>query len=649
MFDLDLTKKILKIKEDELTSIQTNDPNNKTAIEAIEKEVNYLKTLIARYKIAVLLKLDKDTTYFNNNYLGIEEEDVNEFNLSSEDLVEYNNLIAQLPKEQLPKYKIRKQMAEILGENGEKFKKNEYVGVENINPSMVKYNLNSQQITEFNNLVSKLNAMDKDSITYVDLNQEQLKISKDKLTELKKAFNELNVEDMTVYENLKDSNMKKIDDLITQVEENEKKDLFKDINNYQFAFDLSSKYENMSIELGLNGVKNLLSELEFMEVTDPKYADYIELFCSNVNRLYSDDNNKKDIESLINSIGKYNYTLRYDLSTHLSAIKDTHLKLEDDEVETLFRKLDIEYNGLADEEKDKCLKMLSDKINKESENLDKVGDLNKLFKSATNDAFSEKLESMVNKNENIEFGHQHKSSYQILIEEQIKKIDNKILMYEVHNPKTSIMREHYDIKIKELEREKEKLKNLELEFSKNIVLNKLDSVYDKNTDKSIQIQREIAELEKLKETVNSKFHQKKIDQNLMKRKLKMYKLKNSRNRLIGIQKKIMLPKVWVNQKKGMIERSFDARVEVGQNYAEDYAKMAELYNNLDGMFNGIKASFYEFKSGRYQSKAEFNQKVCDMLNNAKVTVKGSNRTSISKNLLDKIRQNQQQQIQTQAI
>ena len=177
----------------------------------------------------------------------------------------------------------------------------------------------------------------------------------------------------------------------------------------------------------------------------------------------------------------------------------------------------------------------------------------------------------------------------------------------------------------------------------------MDSVYDNNTDRSIRIQKEIAELQKLRESVKSRFHQNLINDRINSRNRKLQNLQRSKNRLVGIQKRIMLPKLWLNQKRGMIDRHFEARTETTQNYAEDYAKMAEAHSNLDGMFNGIRASFYDFQSGRYQSKAEFNQSICNALNNAKVSVRGCNRTSISKKLLDRIRQNQQQQVQTQTI
>ena len=256
MFNLDLAEKILKIKEDELKGIQTNDPTNKTAIEDKEKEINYLKALIVRYKIAVLLKLDNDKDYFSNNYLGIEEEDVNDFNLSSEDLVEYNNLVAQLPKGQLQKYKIRKEMAEILGDNGEKFRDNEYVGIEKINPNMVKYNLNSQQITDFNNLLSKLNTMSVDTTTPIN-------IKKEAVSEIKKALSKLDVDDINTYNTLKDSCFKTIEELMNSIDENEKKTLFSDISSYSLANDLSEiNHSNIPVILNLKGVENLLDELK---------------------------------------------------------------------------------------------------------------------------------------------------------------------------------------------------------------------------------------------------------------------------------------------------------------------------------------------------------------------------------------------------
>ena len=153
---------------------------------------------------------------------------------------------------------------------------------------------------------------------------------------------------------------------MNSIDENEKKTLFSDISSYSLANDLSEiNHSNIPVILNLKGVENLLDELENMEVTDDKYNQYIDLFCASVKSLYQDDNNKKNIEDLINGIGEYNYSLRYDLSTKLSGIENVRLALEDGEVEGLFRLIDSDYDNLDKNVRDKYIALLAKKIEKE--------------------------------------------------------------------------------------------------------------------------------------------------------------------------------------------------------------------------------------------------------------------------------------------
>lgn len=640
MFNLDLVEKVLEEKRKELIEVQSVQPINKIVVNNIIKEINYLKALIVRYKIAVLLKLDKDLSYVNNNYLGIEEENVNDFNLTSQELVEYNDLISQLPQEQLKRYKVRKQMADILGEDKtNELKKDNYEGIENINPELLKYGLNNQQITEFKKLVSKLNGMSADTTVCVDAKKEALNL-------VKNAYRKLNVDDINVYNSIKDSYLETLDKLMDSIDEEEKNNLFSDVSSYEVASDLSEKYDNVSIKLDLNGTEKLLREIEMMDVSDAKYDEYINLLCSSIKSLYNDDNNKSYIENLLNSIGDYNYTLRYDLSTRLNNISNVHLSLETDEVEGLFRTLDDNYDTIPEKERDKYFSLLVDKVRSEANDLDNLEELNNLMKSTKNNSFKKKLQNSLSKNDNMEFGNQQSNSYDSLVNDQIARLNRRIQQYESRKPRTGASSSYYDTRIAELEKEKQHLQDIDVEYN-NIVLKALDSVYDSRTDKSIKIQKEIAELQELKKSINSKFHERIINNRIARRNDKLNKIKNTKVKITGVQKRIMAPKLWLNQHRGMVDRHFEAREEVSQKYAEDYSKMAETERNLGGMFSGVRAAFYDFQAGRYQSKAEFNHNMCEMLNNARVTVNGNNPINISRQVLNQIRQRQQQQLQTQ--
>ena len=90
MFDKELYEIVLKDRESKLNDAKAQNPVNQDEVDNLTKEVNYLKATLIRYKIAVLLGLSNDSSYTSINYLGIEEEDVNDFNLNSTDLAEYN-------------------------------------------------------------------------------------------------------------------------------------------------------------------------------------------------------------------------------------------------------------------------------------------------------------------------------------------------------------------------------------------------------------------------------------------------------------------------------------------------------------------------------------------------------------------------------
>ena len=70
---------------------------------------------------------------------------------------------------------------------------------------------------------------------------------------------------------------------------------------------------------------------------------------------------------------------------------------------------------------------------------------------------------------------------------------------------------------------------------------------------------------------------------------------------------------------------------------------------MKGFFSEIKAAFYEFQAGRYECKADFNKYIVEMLNDGKVTVKGSNVSKIKRDKLDAIRNKQTQQVATQTM
>ena len=171
--------------------------------------------------------------------------------------------------------------------------------------------------------------------------------------------------------------------------------------------------------------------------------------------------------------------------------------------------------------------------------------------------------------------------------------------------------------------------------------------YNEKTDKIIKLEKEIKLLKELKEQVNSNIHKKIIEKRIAKKTEKIEKLKKSKIKILGIQKKIMVPTFILNKRKGNINRHFESKKEVFENYSKNYQKMAEKEKELGGMLNGIKALLYESKANKYHNKAIRNQKICELLNKGNTKIKGKNKHKVNKGLLDKFIQNLEQNLAVQ--
>lgn len=635
MFDKELTEIVLKYKEEELQNEQ-QQPVNQNKIDELNKEIKYIKAILIRYEIAVLLKLDKDEKYNVNNFFGIEEEDINNYNLTKDELDKYNQLVSQLPVEQLQRYKIRKKISEILGQNiDDKYKTNDYYDIENTDPNSANYNLSQEQITEFNDLVNQIKQIADDTTKSISFKEEAIKI-------LENAYKSINIEDIDKYNQIKAPYLETIDKLLNKVDEERRKSLFLDVSNYKLAQDLLKKYPNINLKMNLKAIEKLLKKIDLKKISDDDYNEYLDLLCKNIVTLYEEDSNKEKIENMLKNINKKNYILRNELDSKLENINNINFDLLDSELEEIVNYLNEKYDLLDEKERDAYYNLIETKIIKESNNLDKANYISNILLSITNKNLSERLHSKLSSNENLQFNNQHLSSYQLLIDEEIKKLQDKKNKYLSKKPSSGFLSAHYEIKIKEIDKEIEELKAMQADYEKNSLLKRLDSKYNKKTDKIVELKQEIEELQTLKSQITSKFHQRIIDKKIKKREQKIKSLKASKVNIIGSQKRIMTPKLWLNRKKNMISRHFESKVETFKEYAENYTKMAQTERQLGGMFSNIKAMFYEFKASRYESKAKFNLKICNLLNNAKVKIKGSNKKILNNNKLKQIRQKYQQ-------
>ena len=587
MFDKELYEIVLKDRESKLNDAKAQNPVNQDEVDDLTKEVNYLKATLIRYKIAVLLGLSNDSSYTSINYLGIEEEDVNDFNLNSTELAEYNSLIAQIPKDQLQLYKVRKRMAGFLNPNiSDKYKENDYVGIEKINPNLTKYNLTQEQIREYRLLIAQAIRIGSDTTKKVDVEEAALEIMKD-------IFDKLNIDDIDQYNSIKDNYLDTIDGLINHIDQDKKNSIFTGASNYNLVIDLKQKYPDLNISMDIKGVTELLKLLE-TDLEEDVYNDYLTLFCQSINILYQDPNNKDEIERLINGIDKNNYLLRSDLSSRIN-INNVDLKLKDDELKDVFEYLDRNYNHMPEEDREKYYSLVESKITNNISDLDKVGEINKLLLSVNNDDLSNRLKGKFSNNKYSEFKDEHLNSYQSLVQSEIAKLEAKKKVYENKTSSSGNISSYYETKARELQKEIDTLKGIKEDYSGNVLLETLDSTYNKQTDKIIKIEKEIMELKQLKEQVNSKFHKKAIDNRILKENNRIKQLQQRQGKIVGVQKTIMAPKLWIEQKRNKADRYLESRKEVLTDYSNDYQKMADNERNLGGMFSDVKATFFNQK------------------------------------------------------
>lgn len=643
MFDKELTEIILKYKEDELKSLQGQQQVNQQKVDDLTKEIQYIKATLIRYEIAILLKLDKDEKYNVKDFFGIEEENVANYNLTQDELDKYNNLISQLPQEQLQRYKIRKKMSDILGANVDDiYNTNDLFGIENTDPTLSKYNLTQEQIKEFNDLINQMKSVADDTTKSVNIKQETVKI-------LEEAYNKINIEDIDTYNQIKTPYLETISKLYEKIEEEKRQALFSNVSNYELALELKNKYPTANIKLNLKAVEELLKKIEYGQIAEDKYNEYLNLLCNNINILYEDNSNKDTIEKLLKNIDSNNYLLRNELSSRLKNINNVNFELLDNELEKVVKYLDRNYDSLDDKKREAYYSLIESRITKDISDLQKIDFINNILLSITNKNLSERLHTKLSNNENLEFNNQHLSSYQSLIQDEIKKLQNKKNKYISKKPSSGFLSAHYEIKIKEIDKEIEELKTIQADYENNSLIKKLDDKYNNKTDKIVALKQEIEELKALKKQVTSKFHQRIIDRKIEKRERKIKTLKISKVNIIGSQKRIMTPKLWLARKKNMINRHFESKVETYKEFADNYSKMAQTERQLGGMFSGLKAMFYEHKANKYAKKAEFNLMICNVLNKSKLTVKGANKKLINQQKIKQAKQKYQQQQQVATI
>ena len=641
MFNIDVVKVILASKESKLTELSGAQNIDQAAIDNLKAEIEYLKLVVVRYEIAKLLGLDSDQNYIKSNFYGVESEDVNAYNLSAEDMARYNELMNQIPVSQVQRSKMRRDLLKMINKNLDE-KITELRGVEELNPEDDIYRLTEDEQDDFFILAGNMRGLDPDNTKEVNIRRETSET-------IKSIFVKLNINDRDEYERIKESNLEDIDTLLTSIPDYEHKVFFTGVLNPNLAADLGRKYPNLDVRLSLNGINNLVRKLEGETLDEENYNYYLELLSKNIKKSYEDETKRADIERILNSISEDNYTLRNDVSSKIQDIENVDLSIKFDELSTIYKELDENYDNLDENKREKYYAIVVALISGNIANLDKIDDINKLFMGTKNKELNSRIQGKFSSNKIAKFQKRHFTSYQDLVADRIRKLEAKKSKYASKNAKTELGNVHNDTRVKEIEKEIERLREIEKNYDKNPLIKGLDKNYNKKTDKIIKLEKDLAELKTLKQQVRSKFRKKLIDWRIKRISKKIAKLEKSRIKIVGRQKKIMMPKLWFSEKKGFVGRGYESKAEVFTTYAEDYREMAQTERQLHGMFSGIKAAFYERKARRFEKKAEFNRRMLERLNRGRVTVQGANQQNLPADVLAQVRQNQQQQVAVQTI
>lgn len=607
-------------------------------VDRLTMEINYLKALLVRYEIAKILQLDKDPSFMDKDYFGVEEISLGNLNLSGDDIKKIFELRAQLPKEQFDIYKKRVRLAEIIYSNAE-ISIDSLDNIELAVHMLDQFHLSEEAKTEFLLIADEIKSLGQSTTKIVPYREEAF-------STLQEAVSSLNVENIDDYINLKESNFKKIEQVISFISGEKLNSLFMGIHNYQFALDLMGKYPNIKATVDMGTVEKLLNILESSTLEEEQYSQYLDLLCSSLEQLYTIEENKQVIEDLLNQIDSSKYKLRLGLDTKLHGIQNVDFSIKDNEIEALFSFIDHNYDSLDEATREAYYHLIEEKLKDASKNIQTIDLVNQFTMKVTNKALEDRLRKIFSKTSNIKFANQHDDIFQSIVKDHIDALQKEKATLEKKKQKGFLFDARFDARIREIDKEIVELQKMNSDTD-NRKIQDLDKSFNENIDKIIKMEKDLDRLKQLRESVKLRVFKNVVDKKIEKREKKLKKLESKRVKIVGEQTKKLIPEVKLRLSENKKIRFHEARGEVFQTYADDYAKAAETERNLHGMFSGIKAAFYDFKANSYQRKADFNVSMCERLRDRKIALKGANERRISSSTYEMAVQTNQQQVAVQ--
>lgn len=635
MYNIEQVRILIKYKQQQLQELKNDSSSSSIEIKKVEDELKTLEIYSVRYEIATIIGFENSAEYRRINYTGIETEDFTTMNLSQEQLDKLSSLTSQIPPYNAELFKTRLEMAKLLKlDEDQNLQAINYDGIENTNPSSMQYRLGVNEVAKFNSLRNRVTIL-RQSNNFKNSNiSDMAKAVRDSLIA---KLDSMDIED---YKKNKDEDLETLFKLMDLMGEDKS---FPVINNYEFAYDIYKKYPRVDVKLSSTQIIELLELLDKDKtIEQSKYNDYIEIITKNVIALLRDEKDSDETINVLDKINKSGYSLRIDLESRIIHEK---VQFNSKEIEDIVRYLDKNYDKLDDKEKDKLFRFAVARIKSELHDPKNADRINDLIKEIKNKELREKLRNALKEREEAIFDDQHETTYSSLIKEKIKKLEIKKSRYLRKRTGIGPIDMMYQTRAREIDKEIARLRELNLSYDDNVIVNGLDEMYNSRSAKIIKIRKQIQELEELKKGLKTEYQKRSIDRKIIRLKYRIKGIQNAQTKIEGFQKRVMTPKMFVEMKRGMINRRFESKAEVYGEQADDLEAIAAKEREMGGMFNRIKAAFHEFKAGRYRSKSEFNRTLFGILSRPgnKITITGSTQIKTSRQQVQALQQQMQDQ------
>lgn len=246
--------------------------------------------------------------------------------------------------------------------------------------------------------------------------------------------------------------------------------------------------------------------------------------------------------------------------------------------------------------------------------------------------------------------------YQELIRKNMQNLEKEINKLERQNKgiraitdRTTVEIEGLKLQLQELHRE---LKNnetrVELSDRKERKIDKLDTKVEKIIGKEQSHHEKIAELEHMKQSLQTKRAIRKVNKAIARQQELIKKLQKKNARIDLRQKVIMLPKYYRVKKRAKLLNKQQAKVNIAQENVRDMKELQAMLDPEHNIIDRMKSVVYDIKGTYYQKKLEHSQAVLERMKNSKlsIAIRGANVITLTKQAKNKLQNRVKQRKET---